>query len=191
MDIPFSRRPITRTIQKTQQLYSKEPFGSVYKAEETNQQIGIFRSPELKINAKVIDCRLDEVERNSKNMFSGRAGETFRVARPAPVNGRHTHTPYDYGTDRLIKTEKTDEFKTTFLSTPISDLEKEEKRALRQSKYNEKTVNFARTMRTVDELENKAREEDQRSINGIRNQRAEYEESLAERRKHERVSRFE
>lgn len=214
-DLPFGRR--TREVRDCGPPKPRSVFDDVIFHTPLNQQCltsrsiqtGSYRQRDIKSPVRRIDGRHDQVERNRENLlFSSPANEaTFaplsaRSAFSPPtarrLTTRHDYTPYSYDTewishpsaDTSMAAPPSETFKTSFLATPVSDLDKSNKKLSTEQKYNYLRTNDQHFHDYVATIDGKLKSQDMNTIRSHRNQESDYFKSLDLRQQHEHIYIF-
>lgn len=213
-DLPFSRR--VREVRDCGPPKPRSVFDDVIFHTPLNQQTitsrsiqtGTYRARDIKSPVRRIDGRLDQVERNRENLlFSSPANvpyapqsarTTFSPPTTRRLTTRHDYTPYDYDTewishpssDTSMAAPPSETFKTSFLATPVSDLDKSNKKLSNEQKFNYLRTSQQHFLDYVDTIDGKKKNQDLNTIKSHRNQESDYFKSLDLRQQHEHIYIF-
>ena len=213
-DIPFSRQP--RTPRDCGPPKPRGVLDEIILHTPLNQQMitsrsiqtGSYRQRDIKSPVRRIDGRLDQVERNRENLFFASAANapytaqsartTFSPPTTRRLTTRHDHTPYDYSTewishpneDTSLAAPPSETFRTSYLATPVSDLDKSNKILSNEQKYNYLRTSQGHFLDLVSTIDSKKKNQDINTIRSHRNQESDYFKSLDLRQQHEHIYIF-
>lgn len=213
-DIPFSHQ--TRPVRDCGPPKPRGVFDDIILHTPLNKQTvtsrsiqtGTFRQRDIKSPVRRIDARLDQVERNRENLLFASpsntpyscqsARTTFSPPTARRLTTRHDYTPYNYSTewishpseDTSMAAPPSETFKTSYLATPVSDLDKSNKIKSNEQKYNYLRGNQEHYLDFISTIDNKLKTQDANTIRSHRNQESDYFKSLDERQQHEHIYIF-
>lgn len=209
-DLPYSirRRPTRDCGPPT----SHGAFGDIKCHTPLNRQVtsprpiqtGTFRSRDIKSQPRIIDSRMDQIDRNRENLLFNSTFDrvrtsyqssrsTFSPPTTKRLTSRHDFTPFDYSTEwishpsqntSLFQNAK-ETFQTSYLATPNSDIDKQNMKISREQKYNYLRSNIDHHQAYLNEINTKQKSIDEMNKRNIRMQRNDYIEALNLRHKYE------
>ena len=161
-------------------------------------QNGTFRGPDIKSPVRIVDGRVDQVERNRGNIFydSLPDASTRRSFSPPPgtrLTSRHEHTPYDYNTMWISQPDRNtssygapnETFQTSYMKCPVSDQDKIRNSTIVSARYAALRHNQAHFLEYVDQCDQKKKSIVEMNTRNIRRQRADFMDTLNIRKEKE------
>lgn len=161
-------------------------------------QSGLLRPMTMKSEAKTIDSRLSQLDRNKLNAFNehgSRLGHGIQMSSSATFATRHGSLPVGYNTFWISKPEPdsghlpdpSELYQTSYMKTPISDMDKQMKAAHNSSVMAEKTFHMER-IKKREEMDQMAVDTiNEAKIKSSQQQRENYTKALENRQRLERL----
>lgn len=164
-------------------------------------QKGNLRQIFMKTNAKFIDSRIDEIDRNRANLLHDSKGVQLKQTKiPPPLERptRYQRTPYSYSTQWIshpspsssLSAMPSETYCTTYSSSPISAMDLTKRSKSSQSRYDSIKYHEKYMKTLVDQIDKEIETKDQANIDDIRKQRNRYLLSLELRNRLEKVHFF-
>lgn len=161
-------------------------------------QSGLLRPMTMKAEVKTIDSRLSQLDRNKINAFNengSRLGPGIQMSTSVTYATRHGYLPVNYNTFWISKPEANsghlpdpDElYQTSYLKTPVSDMDKQMRAAHTSSVMAEKTYHMDR-LKKREEMDQMTTDTiNEAKIKSSQLQRENYNKALENRQRLERI----